>query len=448
MSQPSCTIQKATISNPKRYKEPIVSGARIFPYYAGFSGSFVRQLIASLQLKSDSIILDPWNGSGTTTKSALDLGFRAIGIDLNPAMVVVAKASLISDSDHKKVFSILKKILDRLSHSETVAIKRSDDPLETWLQPSSASYIRFLEYEINKILISPKNYRPLNNQKNLDSLSPIAAFFYVCLFKVTRKLLSDFVASNPTWIKNPKSKHQRKRPSRSFIANLFAQEVSSISSLSEINDSKHVNYRNHINLNIGNAESLSLASDSIDLIISSPPYCTRIDYAVSTSFELAVLGFSREEFIDLRRKLTGTSTVQKFNIDADSAWGPTCLDFLKNLQAHPSVASHGYYYKNHAQYFKSLSLSVAELSRVLKSSGLCFLVIQDSYYKDIYNDLPLIITEMASNAGLTLIRREDFKTSSSMAQVNAKSKRYLSSRIAIESVLIFKKTNSETKKRI
>ncbi|WP_175149462.1 DNA methyltransferase [Paraburkholderia ultramafica] len=94
-------VEDITISNPKLYKDlRTKQEARIFPYYAGFSNSFVHDLLTSLELRPESIIFDPWNGSGTTTQSALDLGHRAIGFDLNPAMVVVAKARMLSPLDH------------------------------------------------------------------------------------------------------------------------------------------------------------------------------------------------------------------------------------------------------------------------------------------------------------------------------------------------------------
>ena len=38
------------------------------------------------------MILDPWNGSGTTTYAASQLGYTSRGLDLNPVMNIVARA--------------------------------------------------------------------------------------------------------------------------------------------------------------------------------------------------------------------------------------------------------------------------------------------------------------------------------------------------------------------
>ena len=55
-------------------------------------------------------------------------------------------------------------------------------------------------------------------------------------------------------------------------------------------------------LTVCNSESLEIEENSVDLVLTSPPYCTRIDYAVATSVELALLGFQKKtDFADLRR---------------------------------------------------------------------------------------------------------------------------------------------------
>jgi hypothetical protein len=41
---------------------------------------------------------------------------------------------------------------------------------------------------------------------------------------------------------------------------------------------------------MGDCWSLPLDAESVDLVITSPPHCARIDYAVKTKFELAVMG--------------------------------------------------------------------------------------------------------------------------------------------------------------
>lgn len=194
-------------------------------------------------------------------------------------------------------------------------------------------------------------------------------------------------------------------------------------------------------LKVASSEKLPLQTSSIDFVLASPPYCTRIDYAVATSAELSLLGFGEGSgFKELRRGLIGSVTVPKASPSISQTWGPTCLNFLDALYGHESKASATYYYKNHLQYFSSLSASVAEVGRVLRSAGGCVLVVQDSYYKDLHNDLPVVLTEMAAASGLALTERNDFPLSRTMAGVNPGTKGYRESFNATESVLTFQKT--------
>src|SRR5687767_8614435 len=80
------------IQNPKRNRNTRFGRASWYPYYAGFSPYFAQSLLASSGLNQTARIGDPWNGGGTTTTSAAMLGHHAYGYDLNPVMVVVAKA--------------------------------------------------------------------------------------------------------------------------------------------------------------------------------------------------------------------------------------------------------------------------------------------------------------------------------------------------------------------
>lgn len=84
-----------SLSTPKRSGNSAGGKASWYTYYAGFSPWFVRDVLGVLDLSKNSVICDPWNGAGTTTQVAHDLGYSVFGYDLNPAMVTVAKARLL-----------------------------------------------------------------------------------------------------------------------------------------------------------------------------------------------------------------------------------------------------------------------------------------------------------------------------------------------------------------
>jgi hypothetical protein len=303
--------------------------------------------------------------------------------------------------------------------------------------PHSAASIRALEVAIQKLLIDNARYLTLS-RRGVDDISDLAAFFYVSLFRTLRHILRPFLTSNPTWIKRPTNYSARLRPEGHQIRRLFGDEVEKMLANTQSRSPSRV--RGEKTIRVASSESLPMRQESADFVLSSPPYCTRIDYAVATSPELALVGFSLDsEFDKLRRELIGTSTVPGLAPPVSPEFGETCLSFLDAVCSHGSRASSTYYYKNHIQYFGSISKSLTEIGRVLKPGGRCALVVQDSYYKEIHNDLPRMIAEMASIKGLRVSDRRDFALSRTMAGINPRAGNYRDSFGAVESVLLLRK---------
>lgn len=423
------------IMNPKQNVSKLSQKeARVFPYYAGYSEQFAESIIDKLALPQGSVILDPWSGSGTTSVASYKKGHDTIGIDLNPVMVLVAKASFVSKLDASSLLPLARGLLKPLSRSSSKIT--SFEPLDKWFDPQTAMYLRVIESEINKLLIADSSYLNLTLSANNDRVSSIAAFFYVVLFRLARRLVKDFVSSNPTWLKAPKDAGSRKSVEPSVIKAMFFQEVSLLCERDFFISSPD---SDRVMIKMGDATSLRLENNSVDAIITSPPYCTRIDYAVATSLELAILRMTVDDYQRLRRSLVGTSTVQPSVPVPESGWGDACTSFLEKVRNHHSYASKTYYYKSHVQYYNALYTSIGEASRVCKRGGDLVFVVQNSYYKEVLNDLPLIVEEMGAAFDLETRQRCDFSSSRSMSDINTNSKKYLKARRTEESVIIFKK---------
>lgn len=431
--QASSTIK---VTNPKRHADSSLE-RRLFPYYAGYSTEFTIEALRSARLSNEAVILDPWNGAGTTTQAAQRLGYKAIGLDLNPAMVVVAKAGLLSPLEAPSLVPLAQSILEK--SDEVAAVTADDDPLLRWLDQGGAKALRSLETIINRMLVSHTEYVALTTSGALQRVSPLAAFFYVALFRATRRLLNAFIATNPTWIKLPPTPQTRKRPRLKTIQEAFLLEVRTLTNYLR---SKAVPSAEapDVSILLGSSELIPLDADSVDFVLTSPPYCTRIDYAVATALELAVLRYSKSAFELLRRSLMGTSTVESAPPPPRVEWGKTCVTFLRKVREHPSKASAGYYYRSHLQYFGSLYNSMVDLRRVLRRDAPCVMVVQDSHYKDIHNDVPKIVKEMARSVGFTLRGEKGFVTDRSMVQMNTRAMKYLKAREQVETVLHFQNT--------
>ena len=422
---------KLAICDPKRDSEAQTGRASWYPYYAGFSQAFAERLIASAGMEQESLVSDPWNGSGTTTAAAARLGHDAYGYDLNPVMVLAARARMLSKREKNSLIAIGTAVIKAAKPTDVI----ESEPLMTWFARNSACWLRGLERSIQEILISPQNTPMPTRIERIQQMSDLAAFFYVALFRTTRGLLDRFGASNPTWIKKPKSLRERLRPAPDHVKDTFLKQVGLMTNAI---DEDPATKDSEVKIAVGSSNRIPLSDNCVDLVLSSPPYCTRIDYAVATYPELAVLGYRIESEVDnLRRQLIGTATVPRVAPQQEESWGKCCNQFLIGIRTHHSKASATYYLKNHLQYFASMYGSIGEIARTLKRGGACVLVVQDSYYKNLHNDLPRVIVEMSDNQSMTLRRQVSFRHARTMANVNPRVRQYRGQMCATESVLCF-----------
>jgi hypothetical protein len=80
----------------------------LYPYKGKFYPRVVRTLINAFKLNSQSLLLDPFNGSGTTTHEASLMGIKSVGIDVTPMGIVLSslKNDLLFIDEQKLNYSI------------------------------------------------------------------------------------------------------------------------------------------------------------------------------------------------------------------------------------------------------------------------------------------------------------------------------------------------------
>lgn len=428
-------IDRFIITSPKRTGDHHAGWNAFFPYYAGFPEKFARELLKSAALPTSAIVLDPWNGSGTTTFAASRLGFATHGFDLNPVMVVVARARLLPQSEADSLLPLLREITRDNQASSPVDC---EDSLDSWFGDATAGHLRSIEKSIRRHLVGEMTMA--TDGTHFERISSIAATFYVALFAVCRRLASTFRSSNPTWLRLPRDDERRVGSSRAWIVNELTANITSMAAALRDGSEQRGTEPASCTLQLADTTKIDLPQGGVDLILTSPPYCTRIDYAVATRIELAVLApLLRTSPKDLARQMIGSTCVPDREIEPSSDWGHTCNHFLTAMKSHPSKASSGYYYRTHLDYFDKMHRSLSKLSHGLVDDGTAVFVVQDSYYKELHNDLPQMITEMAECAGLELVRREDFRMQRSMSLVNPHSKTYQRPSGVTEAVLCFQK---------
>lgn len=99
----------------------------LYPYKGKFYPRVVRTLINAFKLNHNSLLLDPFNGSGTATHEASLIGIKSVGIDVTPMGIVLSE--LKNDLlfiDEQKVNFTTKELQDILQAIENRKWEHSD----------------------------------------------------------------------------------------------------------------------------------------------------------------------------------------------------------------------------------------------------------------------------------------------------------------------------------
>ncbi|MEQ1969779.1 hypothetical protein ABLA30_23105 [Xenorhabdus nematophila] len=302
-------MKTLTLCNPKRITEEEYR-AEWYSYYAGFSHTFVRDVLRKLNPAKDAIILDPWNGAGTTTLASALEGYEAIGIDLNPTMEIIARAKLSTKEDIKRALEIVKRLrVNTLPKN----ILNNDDYLLNWFSLNTANYFRYIS---NSVI---KKRKPI-------STSETNSVILLALFNVARELVSKFIPSNPTWVKKAKKEEDKiticNKEIKKRVIEFLYKKIDTILD----ND-----FSDKISLCCASSTRIPVSDNTIDVIVTSPPYCTRIDYGIATSPELAVLFGNDPSKIDyVRRSLIGRTTIDKKYTKKHLLEMPPTLFFIRS----------------------------------------------------------------------------------------------------------------------
>ena len=206
--------------------------------------------------------------------------------------------------------------------------------------------------------------------------------------------------TNPSWIKKngtPQGEYIEWRKfknktlqSSKYIIDIIDQELS-LRKQNKITKTK-------FEVNIADARNLPLNDNSVNLVITSPPYLSRVDYVKQVLGEIYVIGEQNIAWREsLRKQMMGTV---KMRGDLDNPkFGDYVNSILEKIKNHTSKSSESYYYPFHRQYFIDLKKTLIENYRVQQTNGLSYWVVQNSFYKEIEIDFNKIISEMLEEIG-------------------------------------------------
>lgn len=418
---------RSEVTSPKRNTPERLGLHAWFPYYAGFSEGFVDDILTELGAKRSHLVLDPMNGSGTTTMVAQQRGHLSFGVELNPAMAIIARAKDPTFVGCDRAVKIAESITKRAARRNNAGA--IDDHSAAWIPAEHLKNLRCIDDELGEYSEPPL----LKIQRRLAAVVPRSQrqiggrstdFLRAALLLTARKVSSTEPSKNPTWLKPGNGNGNGDEEVNVFEE--FPRTVRAmLADIEDVYEDRPSSRR--LSVVEADARDLPLPDKSVDAIVTSPPYLTRIDYAVGTAPELVLLGYESEESLrELRGAIMGSTCVTGGPYRMRHCWGKTCLETIDRVRRHPSKASSGYYLKMHVQYFRDAEAILRECLRVLKPGAPAIFVVQDSWYKDIHISLDQIYVEMASKLGASsaeTIHSEAVRNH--LGLVNTRARRYL-----------------------
>lgn len=299
----------------------------LHPYPAKFPPQLPNSILTKFGKKGQTV-LDPFCGSGTTLVEARLLGFNAIGVDVNglSSLLSKVKATPLSDTEIKSVKDFISVIENedfkwkiKRPHIEVKQI----EGLDHWFQHNVAEELTHLLNLINKL-----------SDDNVKNFLKIVVSSIIV--KVSNQESDTRFAAKDKGIKDNFTFGQFISRATEYLERMteFSHKVSKNGYLKLLNaDSRHLDMLN---------------DESIDIIITSPPYANTYDYYLYHKF--------RKRWLDLDVKFAQNNEIG-------------------SRREYSSLK------KPAEQWTIDLKLCFAEMYRLVKKDGLVFLVIGDSVIK-------------------------------------------------------------------
>lgn len=339
-----------------RDKNPLTHG--LHPYPAKFIPHIPRALIAEYGRPEESV-LDPMCGSGTTLVEAAIAGHEALGTDLNPIAVLVARAktTVLEQAERKSLRDLAREALaeaDRYSDSPRLLnadVRDVELPAfhkrEHWFKDHVSRELVLLRRHVARLPTEP------------------ARTFADCAFSAVLVAVSN-QESETRWAAKP----NEIPPGATFA--VFARRL--LTSLAKEKQYADANPA-HSRVLLTDARNTGLESESVGLVVTSPPYANAHDYYLYNKLRMFWLGF------DVR-------TVQAGEIG--------------------SRHRHSDKKEEVSVYLREMKDVIGEMYRVLRSERKAVLVVADAVIRGELHSMSELLPPLAEEVGFQTVDSFDF----------------------------------------
>ena len=301
----------------KNKKEPI---HRWYPFVEGYSKEFIKSIIDEVN-KKDLVCLEPFSGSGTTSLELQHNNIPCYSFEINPLMYIIAKVKLENDYDLNKV-ELWHDFVQTKRAVINADLKTVFSTLYEGYNKRKWNYDKIVGLAVQKLkmaidLIKEEKY------KNL---------FFVVLSSILLDVSNLYrngkcLSYKKNWEEITLSEADVFKKFDDKINKEIKKDIQSIKKTAQNNQNILFNEDSRVGI------EKEVENNSIDLVITSPPYLNSRDYTDTYMLELKTLGLTNtyEEVRNLREK-TLRSHVQIKWQDNESINNKTLESTLKLLK--------------------------------------------------------------------------------------------------------------------
>ena len=378
----------------------------IHSFPAKFPPQLPRLFIKELTYPGD-VVLDPMMGSGTTLVEASLAGRQGIGIDIDPLALRIARVKTAS-LDSEQVSTTLERLIEttqrHLAEKDEAAF-RTD--FEAAFDPKTQEFIRYW--------FAPQTAKTLFylSRSIADIPDPTLRLFFEVAFSaiiITKRggvsLALDLAHTRPHRAKivideegkeilhadnvSPRRLHVLTKQLRPVMNEFKRRVQNNMNSLLAL---RHVPVGTEVLA--GDARHLPLADNSIDLIVTSPPYAANaIDYMRAHKFSLVWFGCSVNTLSTFRRKYIGSETRIP---PSDREFPPTVQSILNTLAERDPKKMQAV-----QRYYTEMRDVLREMWRVLKPEKAALLVVGTSIIRGVDIRIADCLAEIGRDMGFTV----------------------------------------------
>ena len=370
-------------------------------------------------------VLDPMSGSGTVLAVARSKGHQAIGVDIDPLAVLLARAwttALDPGATRETAVEVLAKA------RRVFASLRTRDAYPEGADDETRRFVRywFDDYARRQLTALAGVIGEILDGRIRDALW--CAFSRLIITKQSgASRAMDLAHSRP-------HRAFKRAPSKPFRKFLFAVDRVVKNCLDQGAGSSGPATR----LQRGDARELALDDNSVDLVLTSPPYLNAIDYLRCSKFSLVWMGYSIGALRRLRSTMVGTEVGK--DADDDCA----IEDILTDLQLRPKLPRRQQSLL--VRYIDDMRGVVGEAARVLADDGQAVYVVGENTVRGTFIRNSLIVEAVADGAGLRCMARRSRELPANRRYLPPPSGRLepaaLDGRMSREVVLAFRKVAS------